>query len=144
MVKSNCLCFGGCGASRRLVPGPDHGPGDLNSWNKEDRRMVPIFDGREMMVRTLTMLTARDVVKAQLRAQGYTLLHYKASELTAMAKAYLADNQAELVEQTEQQIMATPAFRVIWETDGLKYETALADRARLVEDFLARADEVIE
>ena len=32
--------------------------------------MVPIFDGREMMVRTLTMLTARDVVKAQLRAQG--------------------------------------------------------------------------
>jgi hypothetical protein len=80
--------------------------------------MVPIFDGREMMVRTLTMLTARDVVKAQLRAQGYTLLHYKASELTAMAKAYLADNQAELVEQTEQQIMATPAFRVIWETEG--------------------------
>ena len=106
--------------------------------------MVPIFDGREMMVRTLTMLTARDVVKAQLRAQGYTLLHYKASELTAMAKAYFADNQAELVEQTEQQIMATPAFRVIWETDGLKYETALADRARLVEDFLERADEVIE
>ena len=101
--------------------------------------MVPIFDGREMMLRTLTMLTARDVVKAQLRAQGYTLLHYKASELTAMAKAYLADNQAELIEQTEQQIMVTPSFRVIWETEGLKHEQALADRARLAEDLRSSA-----
>jgi hypothetical protein len=97
--------------------------------------MVPIFDGREMMLGTLTMLTARDAVRACLRARGYTLLHYKASELTEMAKTYLADNRAELVEQTGQHIMTSSALRVIWETEGLKYETALADRARLTEDF---------
>jgi hypothetical protein len=100
--------------------------------------MIPIFDGREMMLRTLTTLIARDAVRTYLRAEGHTLLHYKARELTAMTKTYLADNRAELVEQTEQHIMTSPALRVIWETEGLKYETALAGRARLAE---ARPDE---
>ena len=74
----------------------------------------------------LARQTARNAVKAELRAKGLRVTNFSARDLSVMADDYLARHRAELIGATWERVRNAPA---LWEL----YEKEQRDRQRQIE-----------